>query len=131
MQTWLEQHKVIKDEGTAIQIKIIEILFLFLFITSIMFLHIFLSSPITLCWRRKFSPLFILDPLSCFPSPIIATKFIYFRVKRFLITALISVEVHPMMSSSKPDADLPPSLWCCCCCCWHVDIHYTLILLKR
>lgn len=39
-----------------------------------------------------------------------------FRVKKFILTSLILVEVQPIMSSSKPDADLPTSLWCCCCC---------------
>ena len=33
-----------------------------------------------------------------------------FRVKKLILTSLILVEVQPIMSSSKPDADLPPSL---------------------
>lgn len=67
---------------------------------------------------------------------IIIYRFLSQKVTVCVVTSLIvseDVEVQPMMTSSKPDADLPPpSLWCCCCCCCccHVDTYYRSILSK-
>lgn len=40
-------------------------------------------------------------------------------------SSLISVDddgVHPIMSSSNPDVDLPPILWWWWCCCWKLSM---------
>jgi len=117
----MEVKKIMRSE-------VIRILFLFLFFTNESCYNTFLS--LLFLSLLNFSIIYSWASFSLSLVPFWQTKLIYLRVKRVLITSLISVEVQPMMSSSKPDADLPPSLWWCCCCCCHVDVHIIHSLKK-